>query len=528
MTDMQKFAYAQMIDTQQQIVYVSGNAGSGKTTVALLAFHSKELKGRCQAAAGTAKAASNFNGPTIHGMLCWGIDDTQGVAPKKIDHMRSFYEKTDVFIIDEVNAISASTLALLDQRMNDIFEPQKNQSRNKWTRFGGKRMIFLGDPAQLRPVLGAAIYDRTERSAAPVDLEQSTSPIVSKQKGYKAAKHQYQSNLTAKGKVLYQQYLLPNSIIFKREKRCGGLLQEICDKLRDGTQDKHDLAKLMYLKRRFPGAECDNGIHYENDQCFLHNWRELWDDCQTDTPNKHLYVCKATYETMPNNQSVIDGLSSLPPKVFSYAPDVLCIAEGCDIRLVKNINIAAGLVNGASGTVVKVIYNNADLWSTDHQGILDGKFPPPYCIVVDLDRFQGFIIDKNQPNEKLFPFPDHKTWVPIYREKFVPTASELPQWIRKRQTAGLCYRLQFPMDLSKHLTAHRAQGQTLANALVSVDLQLDNLDNFVPHDIGSITYVALTRVKRLKIYLFHRFLWKFGKRLAKRMQISDAETLKDF
>ena len=252
MTDLQKFAYAQMTDKQQQIVYVSGTAGSGKTTVALLAFHSKELKGRCQAAAGTAKAASNFNGPTIHGMLCWGIDNSQGVAPNKIDQMRIFYEQTDVFIIDEVNAISASTLALLDQRMNEIFEPQKNQSSNKWTRFGAKRMIFLGDPAQLRPIVGSAIYDQTEGSSAQVDLEQKTSPIVLKQKGYKAAKHQYQSNLTAKGKVLYQQYLLPNSIIFKREKRCTGLLQEICDKLRDGTQDKHDLTKLMHLKAAVP------------------------------------------------------------------------------------------------------------------------------------------------------------------------------------------------------------------------------------------------------------------------------------
>jgi len=45
---------------------------------------------------------------------------------------------------------------------------------------------------------------------------------------------------------------------------------------------------------------------------------------------------------------------------FKFASDVLCVSLGCDVRLVKNINVSAGLVNSTTGTVVAVIYDNAD------------------------------------------------------------------------------------------------------------------------------------------------------------------------
>jgi late competence protein required for DNA uptake (superfamily II DNA/RNA helicase) len=38
---------------------------------------------------------------------------------RKMGHFRTFYENTDVFIIDEVNAMSASSLALLDETIYD-------------------------------------------------------------------------------------------------------------------------------------------------------------------------------------------------------------------------------------------------------------------------------------------------------------------------------------------------------------------------------------------------------------------------
>ena len=65
--------------------------------------------------------------------------------------LKGHYAKTEVFIIDEVNALSAATLAQLDDTMRTVFE-------NTGKPFGGKKMIFLGDPAQLKPVFGEPVY----------------------------------------------------------------------------------------------------------------------------------------------------------------------------------------------------------------------------------------------------------------------------------------------------------------------------------------------------------------------------------
>ena len=61
-----------------------------------------------------------------------------------------------------------------------------------------------------------------------------------------------------------------------------------------------------------------------------------------------------------------------------------------------------------------------------------------------------------------------------------------------------CYREQFPLDLSRHLTTHRCQGQTWTDRVVSVDRQLDSPNNRVPPDMVSVIYVACTRVNELR------------------------------
>ena len=75
----------------------------------------------------------------------------------------------------------------------------------------------------------------------------------------------------------------------------------------------------------------------------------------------------------------------------------------------------------------------------------------------------------------------------------------------KKQAPKDCWRVQFPLDLCRAMTCHRAQrtchraqGQTLANCTVSVDLRLDNPDRQLPQDISSILYVACTRVPHLR------------------------------
>jgi hypothetical protein len=254
----------------------------------------------------------------------------------------------------------------------------------------------------------------------------------------------------------------------------------------------------------------DYGIFYEKEACSLHNTAQLWSDSTSVTPNRRVYVCRATYFQTCNNQMIVDGLAALPAKMYRYAPDVLCVTESCEVRLIENINVGAGLVNSATGTVRKVVYNNADV-----QSLLEGKNPVPYCIIVEFKQFCGFMKTAESNCERVFPFPRHPYCVPVYRKKFSISVKDLPVWIRKKQLTKDCYRMQFPLDLSQNITVHTAQGQTIRNSSVSVDLGLHNPDRSLPSDIASILYVACTRVEHLE-YLFvssiYPGLWeKIGK-----------------
>jgi hypothetical protein len=92
-------------------------------------------------------------------MFQWGIyertnnADVPTVGDKKADQLRVFYENTDIFVIDEVNAMSANMLANLHDTMTKIFNPKGMKGPDeKDLPFGGKKIVFLGDARQLKPV----------------------------------------------------------------------------------------------------------------------------------------------------------------------------------------------------------------------------------------------------------------------------------------------------------------------------------------------------------------------------------------
>jgi len=464
-----------VVGGHEQIIYVYGKAGTGKTEVAL--HICEHFKGRVQAGSGTGKAASNFNGPTTHAMFGWSQTEYSRAVvgankAAKWEKLRVFYENVDVFVIDEVNAMSAAELGFLDETMHSIFDPDGNvRDENGFVKpFGGKTMVFLGDAAQLRPVCGAAIFDKG----------------FGKCGGRKSFHSSQYKTRTLRGQALYTEYMSKSCIWLERGFRNRGLLQEIFDRVRNGEQTLDDLEKIAYQCRQYPDTQTDYGIHYSNESCSVSNWLDLWKTCTQQQPHKRLYISKAGYHTTGDNDLVISTLASIPASQYNFAPDVLCVSEGCEIRLITNLNVSAGLVNSASGTVVKVIYNNADV-----QSLLHNENPPAYCIIVNFPQFRGFLVC----GERHFPFRNHK-WVPLYRQKFLPQS--VPSSIRKQQKLAECYREQFPIDLSRHITAHRGQGQTWKNRLLMVNLGLESPNSHIPPDIGSVIYVACTRTNELK------------------------------
>ena len=482
MTPVQQFAVDMGINKQQQILFICGPAGCGKSAVSLKIC--EHFQGKVQATAYTGKAASIFNGPTIHSMFSWSHNELSSVLTvikpesQKVQNFRIDHDHIELFVIEEALAIPASCFALIDEMMTAAFNAKhKLNSNGELPPFGGKKMLFLGDQAQLPPVGGPAVYDESNNSTDSSSVRRESK----------------QSKRTKAGQLIFQKYLLPNCIYLHRGQRNTGLLGEICDRMRQGKLTEDDCIKLTYQRTRFPEVVTDYGIHYQNEMCSMYNWRQLWNECQSTTSSCHMYLCKATYHVTANNEQIVEVLSALPPQVYDYAPDILAVAEGSEVRLLQNVNTSAGLVTSSTGTVVRIIYNNADA-----SLLLHGEHVIPYCIIVSFEGFQGFPMKHSGSQTRIFPFVNQHKWVPIYRKKFRIKNSSLPTWVRKKQLAKYCYRIQFPLDLSSNITAHRAQGQTMANCLVSIDLGLDNPDLKVPPDLASLLYVACTRVTKLE------------------------------
>jgi len=402
MTEIQKFAVDLGKDENQQILFLCRQTGSGKTAVALKVC--KYFRGRVQATAYTGKAASLFNGPTIHLLFGWSHNEHKSVTTeikpdsKKVTEFRIFHEDVDLYVIEEALAIQPGYFALMDEMMTAAFNPKHKKNADGVIQpFGGKKMLFLGDHAQLPPIGGPAVYD-----------DRCTVNDCLKKK-----RESRQSKRTKSGQLIFENYLVPNCVYLQRGQRNSGLLGEICHRMRQGMLTEDDCTMLTYQRTRFPDVCTDFGIHYQNEMCSMHNWRQLWKECSQSTTTRRMYVCKATYHTTVDNSQIVDALSVLPPQVYDYAPDILCIAEGCEVRLLHNVNIAAGLVTSQSGTVVKVIFNNADA-----NLLLAGKHVAPYCIVVSFAAFQGFIDKRNGTVTRIFPFPNQRTWVPVFRKRF--------------------------------------------------------------------------------------------------------------
>ncbi|WP_343329003.1 helix-turn-helix domain-containing protein [Polaribacter staleyi] len=141
----------QFIDKTDRNIFVTGKAGTGKTT--FLHQIKKESLKRMVIVAPTGVAAINAKGVTIHSffqmpfgpILPNQIANTSNTQRKfnktKIDIIKSL----DLIIIDEISMVRADLLDGIDQVM------RRYKNRNKV--FGGAQVLMIGDLQQLAPVV---------------------------------------------------------------------------------------------------------------------------------------------------------------------------------------------------------------------------------------------------------------------------------------------------------------------------------------------------------------------------------------
>lgn len=147
-----------MLENSKYHVYITGKAGTGKST--LLRYFRETTKKNVAVVAPTGIAAINIGGQTIHSLLrlpprFLERDDVQTAGKNRV-----IIEKLDILVIDEVSMVRADLMDAIDRSLR--------LNRGKMdVPFGGVQMVFFGDLSQLPPVLDKemkAIFDQRYES----------------------------------------------------------------------------------------------------------------------------------------------------------------------------------------------------------------------------------------------------------------------------------------------------------------------------------------------------------------------------
>jgi len=148
LTEEMKAAIALLENREERFVWISGRAGTGKSTF-LQYFKTQIRPQNAVYLAPTGVAALTIGGQTIHSFF-WIDPGEKAYLATKLDHEREarlfpLLAKVDLLVIDEVSMVRADLLDEMDRRMRRA----KDQPR---LAFGGARLVLFGDPYQLPPI----------------------------------------------------------------------------------------------------------------------------------------------------------------------------------------------------------------------------------------------------------------------------------------------------------------------------------------------------------------------------------------
>lgn len=143
---------ADIIRNTSQSVFLTGKAGTGKTT--FLHYIRNNVDKNVIVAAPTGVASINAGGVTLHSLLQLPFEPfiPNFEGKKKLDfHFKlrkskiEMLRELDLLIIDEVSMLRADTLDAIDYMLK--------RYRNSQELFGGVQILFIGDLFQLPPVV---------------------------------------------------------------------------------------------------------------------------------------------------------------------------------------------------------------------------------------------------------------------------------------------------------------------------------------------------------------------------------------
>lgn len=162
------FQAVELAENTSRIVYLTGKAGTGKTT--FLKYLKTRLEKQIVVLAYTGVAAINAGGQTIHSFFQINPHDPPflpedkrlrtNIDPKSEDEpsiwktfkyagwKRQILQKLDMMIIDEISMVRADFLDVMDKILRAFRSTQRHQP------FGGVQVMIIGDTFQLPPIEG--------------------------------------------------------------------------------------------------------------------------------------------------------------------------------------------------------------------------------------------------------------------------------------------------------------------------------------------------------------------------------------
>lgn len=146
-TDEYKMVRA-LLEAGCPVVFVTGNAGTGKST--LIRYLRTVLDRRLAVVAPTGVAALNAGGVTIHSFfhLPPKIHEDEDI---RLVYDRTLHQKLQLLVIDEISMVRCDLMDSIDKFL------RKNRSNN--TPFGGVQLLLVGDLFQLPPVVPKHEWD---------------------------------------------------------------------------------------------------------------------------------------------------------------------------------------------------------------------------------------------------------------------------------------------------------------------------------------------------------------------------------
>ena len=423
------------LNTDPECIFVTGGAGTGKSHL-IKAVHNManfvfrkagESPSETHALlmAPTGPAAFNIGAPTIHSALLMPRNNTKTyikLSDDKCNTLRAKLKSLQMVIIDEISMVGNSMILHISKRLQQITGVSKP--------FGGLTVLAFGDLYQLPPVGQSPVYelpaDKFERLFGSIWV-----------RNFKAVE------LT---EVMRQ----------KEDAEFAELLNRV--RKAEHTEADIDLLRTCEIDKTDPVYKSDVlHIFKLNVDKNAHNSLKMGE------LNKPILSLKRK-EKRPS--CLKDYTVSDKSKDTGGLEKEILICEGCRVMLVRNIDVQDGLVNGAQGTVLGFIPQNAT--SGDEVK----------AVVVQFDKANVGSRAIAESRFDLSAFPANA--VPI-------TRMEVKFSTGQKQGLEITW-LQFPMTLGHGSSIHKVQGSTHDEIVVCFK------HSFLPGQ----AYVALSRSRTLK------------------------------